>query len=228
MALSAWAIPFGILLHSFGELVSSAYEARLGGCDRNSHEHRDLGKLVPQHVVQKERLRFERIHLDEIRPRALDLGANAEIVFGISMRGQNGRIGSTSFNVLVSVEHAPLTPSRPKSGETDMRCDRRCPRTEAARAGKSPGRQCENDLLERGLDEIVVIALTPTEDAVDSPVDDRDEPAVEPRGDLFVARDDAFDELGIAGRRLRRRRLLSRNRSKDNARRTSGSHHYGL
>ena len=88
-----------------------------------------------------------------------------------------------------------------------MRGDVARPRRKAASAGEAAARKRENDLLEGGLNQIVVVGLAPAEDAIERAIDHADEPVVETRRDFRISACDPFDERFVIGRRARRRRL---------------------
>jgi hypothetical protein len=61
------------------------------------------------------------------------------------------------------------------------------PRAQVARARVAPAREGDDDLLEDHLYQVIVVALTAPEHAVDRVVDDPDQPIVERRSYLAIA-----------------------------------------
>jgi hypothetical protein len=74
------------------------------------------------------------------------------------------------------------------------------PGRQAAGARVRAARQREHDLLERGLDEIVVVVLAAAEHPVEGAIDDPEEPVVKLARDELVAALHGIDDL-LVGRR---------------------------
>src|SRR5262245_3766762 len=98
-----------------------------------------------------------------------------------------------------------------------MRRNARRPSREAARARETLLEERDDDLLERALDEIVVVTLTTTEDSIERAIDGAADAVVKYLGHAIVAAHDGIDDLVIRGRRSAFRgglTLPARNRAK--------------
>jgi hypothetical protein len=156
------------------EFTATPDEARLSGRHGNVEQERYLRELVPEHVVEKYRLGLVGLHLRERATKPFELRPGDRSVLGILTRNP----------VLVpdgegAVDDLTFAAARPEGIQADVTRDGGSPRAQTAGACEGAPRDGAHDLFERRLDQVVVLDLAPTEDAIERVVDDVDQAIVE-------------------------------------------------
>jgi hypothetical protein len=144
------------------KVASGAHEPRLGSGDRNLEHRRDLGKLMPQHVVQHEDHGSVSIHCGQVGLCGLDLISNADLALRVANHLSLGGIGQ----VLDRLENTSGPPACAQGVEGHVRRHGRSPRRQAASSREAATHQRQDDLLEGRLDKVVVIPLAPAQHSI--------------------------------------------------------------
>jgi len=139
--------------------------------------------------------------LGSFRLHAREHGANPlEIDAGSGAALEVGRRGRLTVGVLggVVIEDATLAAACPESVEGDVARDGRRPGRQAAGPRIRSSRKRQNDLLERGLDEVIVVVLATPEHAIERAIDDAEQAIVELAGHELVTALHRIDDLLVA------------------------------
>jgi hypothetical protein len=97
------------------------------------------------------------------------------------------------------MDHSALALTRAQSIEPHVGCDAARPGAQAAIAGEGAIGQGAQDLLKAGLDQIIVVAFSASENAVQGVIDDSNESVMNLSGDPRVSLKNGVDEFFIGG-----------------------------
>jgi hypothetical protein len=86
-----------------------------------------------------------------------------------------------------AIEDPPFAVARTQGRKRHVARESRRPRAQIAAAPVGIGTERPNDLLENGLNQIVVIGLAPAEDAIEREIDDPEQTLVQQARDALVA-----------------------------------------
>jgi hypothetical protein len=99
-------------------------------------------------------------------------------------------------------QHTPLAPPRTQGLERHMPGYRRGPRRKPRGPDEAALAERDDDLLEGGLHEVIVVHLAAAENAVERAIDHADQPIVELSGHLRVTARGRVDQLLVAFHRV--------------------------
>jgi hypothetical protein len=117
--------------------------------------------------VQKENLGAMRAHVRKHGVKLLDHVARTELAVDL-VKGEVGEL--RRIDPAGPIDEVALTASRPERREPDFRGDRRRPSGERAASIEFARCDGRNDLFERVLHQVLVIAVTAAEDAAERAV----------------------------------------------------------
>jgi hypothetical protein len=140
-------------LEPLSEIPSPAEEARLNRRYRRAEHESDLAEIVAEQVVQEENLHAPGLQLDELQSQPF----RATLRLDSSRRVGRTRPYEVVIELMTPINDLALATPRPQRIQADVGGDARSPRSEIAEPREGVARQGQNNLLERLLNEIVVI-----------------------------------------------------------------------
>jgi len=153
---------------------------------------------VTEHVVQHQNLDLPRIHFSELLAHTNELRPRFQPATWI----RTSKDIEIRVEALRSIHDGPFSPARAQSVQTDIGCDARRPRPQAASVRERSARQSKNYLLEGLLNEIVVIDATLPDDSIQSMIHRVDDTTGKLRRHVRVSTPNGRDDRFVADGRI--------------------------
>jgi hypothetical protein len=187
--------------HPLEKIAPPPHETGLRRGNGDTEHRRNFRELVAENVVQYEGHRPFGLHRGQMRSNRNDLLPGACVPFPVA----DGR-SIRDLAQFDGVEDAARPPTCSQRVVCHVRGDGRRPCGQATAPGKSTPHERHDDLLERGLHEVLAVVLPAAKKPIQGRVNHRDEAIVKLAGHANVALYDSLDQGLVVEATARRRR----------------------
>src|SRR5205814_8517320 len=126
------------------QLFAGAHQTRLRGGHRHVHEHRYLGEVVSEDVMEKDRRCARLVHLCEMKSDTGECFSYARLSLDVERGPAALRLAGS---IPSAVDDPALPGARSNRVEGDVRGHARSPGRQAVSPRKHPVLECDDDLL---------------------------------------------------------------------------------